>query len=383
LPELRKDPITGAQYVACTSWGDYYGQPYEVNGENVGDIDYWQGLTIYGLYTQAKYNNDWATMAKSWPTIRAMLSYWEATHSWAMMSPGAREAGELYHGDMVTAGYAGLIGFHKLAQRLGSPYERDLSAYLLAKAALPMISKLGFGPYMRAYGMNACHNPMATGFGERWGASMQNPNLDTRGMEPNDPWWVTGCIGPQSAQAETMDLYIKHCYRDAYEFERTLQKLCNDAGFLKHDDVRVMPHIMMRLFLGGEFAANAIAMLRDYQTTYLLRDAHVVAEAVSSASPVRLEDWYPAIVESATWDAAAGATIVVDASDAGIVRCVIRSELASPKIDLDGRPVEAKLLDTWRKWRRIEIALPKGRHTLTIAPSTASTTPTAPETTTH
>ena len=62
-----------------------------------------------------------------------MVSYWEALHSWALMGPGARESGEMYHGDMPTAGYAGLVGFYKLSRRLGTPYQRDLGAYLLAK----------------------------------------------------------------------------------------------------------------------------------------------------------------------------------------------------------------------------------------------------------
>ena len=361
----RRDPITGASYVAGTIWG---APEYDINGEGAGDIDYWQGLTLYGLYSHAKYAGMWDTMAKYWPTIRSMYSYWEALHSWALMSPGAREAGELYHGDMPTGGYAGLVGFYFLSEHLGTPYQHDLAAYLLAKAAVPMAAKWGF----RDWAAQLDHQELrgggrCSGFGERFVASFPSVSANCRNFEPADPWWRTGCIGPQSAQPETMDLYLKGCPRDIADWETDFIRVCPTEQFKTHDDVRTMPHVMLRTYLDGTFRPAAFDLFATPRDAYQLRDAHVLATLVAWNCPVRLVDWAPAYIQHAAWDKQTGATIRLEAPAGGAkIKMTVHDRLETPHFTLDGNAVTATAGKKWEEWTLFTVAIPAGSHELKV-----------------
>ena len=363
----RRDPITGAQYVACTfAWS----RADQVNSDGTADIDYWQGLVLYGLYTHAKYGADWATMHANWPVIRSMLSYWEALHSWALMGPGARESGASYHGDMATAGYAGLVGFYRLAQQLGTPYQRDLAAYLLAKIAVPIAAKFGFKPYAQhklrhqeAQGSTG----ECTGFGERWVASFPTVRNDIRDNKTGDPWWQTGCIGPQSVQFETHDLLMRRCWNDTCQFEETFMKNCPDEGLRTREPTRVIPHVFLRTWLGTDLRTSALGLLKNYHKTYRLRDTHVIAAILAWDCPVHLVDWAPAYVQAATWDDESGtAEIRVDAGDDGAqVRLAVK--MAAYRVDLDGNPAEAPKLDESGDFTLVAVDVPAGVHVVTLS----------------
>ncbi len=297
---LRIDPLSGAKYLACTAWP---APKYKVNGDNVADIDYWQGLAIYGLYSQAKYAGRWNYLKKYWNRIRGLMSYWEAANSWAMGSPGARESGEMYHADMATAGYAGLVGFYYLSKRLGTDHQRDLAAYLLAKAAVPMVVKFTFNSWLKKIG-HRDNRPSAlcSGFGECWVASMNECNNKYARFEPGDPWWRTGCIGPLGAQAETMDLLVSNDFKGMLKWEQIFQRMCPDSGFIKQETMRVMPHIMLRTWLSPQMYEDAGSLLKKYHDEYLLRDVNVASGYLGWKCPVRVQDWYPAVPLSGSWN---------------------------------------------------------------------------------
>lgn len=370
---LRRDPITGAVYLACTF---VWGGPDVVNGDGFADIDYWQGLSIYGIYTQAKHGADWELVARHWPLVRSLASYWEALSSWALMGPGAREAGEMYHGDMATAGYAGLVGFHKLAGRLGTPYQRDLAAYLLAKNAVPMAAKFGFHTYAERLPHQELPASIrrCSGFGETWVASFPFLDPKLKGYEPGDPWWLTGCIGPQSAQPESLDLLVKRCPVDVLKFEDAFIRACPNKVFATHDDIRVMPHVMLRSYLNDAMSRSAEDLLKGYRDTYLLRDAHALAILLARDCPVRLIEWSPAYVRSAVWDDKRGAAITIDVPPSGS-RLEVALRPGVRRTLLDGKPVPATPLRTWASWTLFQIEAPSGRHELTIQKEPAASVP--------
>ncbi len=365
---LRRDPITGATYVACTCWG---GMDYDINGEGFGDIDYWQGLTMYGLYTHAKYNGMWETMRENWPVIRSLISYWEALNSWAVFGPGAREAGELYHGDMATGTYAGLVGYYKLAQQLGTPYEKALSAYLISKNAVAMASKFGFDQWAvqlhhQELGRNGPSlRPVCSGYGERYVASFPFTDPASHGFESTDPWWRTGCIGPQSGQPESQDIFVRRCYDDLLRWEKNFVEVCPNDAFITHDDVRVLPHAMTRTYLDDKLRASAADLLKKYQNVYLLRDVHVAAGLLAWDCPVRLLDWAPAYVAAARWDAKTQqATISLQANSPTTLRIAVRWPKATVRVN--GLAVETKQVDTWNQWRELEFTVPASNENSTI-----------------
>jgi len=364
---LRRDPVSGATYLACTFVWD---RPDEADWEGFADIDYWQGLVLYGLYTQAKYGADWEQMRDHWPLIRGLASYWEATNSWALMGPGARESGELFHGDMPTAGYAGLVGFHRLAQRLGTPYQRDLAAYLLARNAVPMGCKLGFLDYaLQAPHQEASWSRLpSTGFGERWLASFPGVDPSVRDYGPKDPWWRTGCIGPQSVQPEVLDLYLRRCPDELLTFERTFMGACPDGAFKTHDEVRVPPHIMARLQLPGDMPRLGEELATAWRRSYLLRDAHIAAALAARDVPLRLIDWTPAYIEQATWEPATRSAGVelTSPEDFGLILAV---QGARPSVTIDGVASAVQAGGRRARWRAYTIGMPRGRHVVRVGVS--------------
>jgi hypothetical protein len=360
----RRDPITGARCVGCTyTWG----AQSAANSEGAVDVDYWQGLTIYGLYTHAKYTRDWDTMRTYWPRIRAMLSYWEALHSWALMGPGAREAGEIYGGDMATAGYAGLVGFYRLAARVGSPYQRDLGAYLLAKNAVPRLAAFSFMdwcPQMQHQELR--WGKICAGFGELWVASLKSLSTDVKDMSAKDPWWASGIIGPQSAQFEYLDLIASAARRDAIRWEEAFRTMCPNKGMQGQNAGNVIPHMIFRTYLSEDLCRDAFDFLKGWQGTYMLRDVHAIAAMLAWDCPVRLIDWSPAYVESARWDdAAKTADIRVDAGKTeAIIQLAVNRP--SPRVSMDGSPVPVKMAGEWNSWKEIRVTVPAGRHTVAV-----------------
>ncbi len=362
---LRRDPVTGASYLACSF---VWGSPVPPNDDGHADVDYWQGLVLYGLYTQAKYAGDWGLMRAHWPLIRSLASYWEATSSWALMGPGAREAGEIYGGDMATAGYAGLVGFHRLCERLGTPYQRDLAEYLLAKNAVPMAAKLSFLDHALAMMHQEARRAQmpSTGFGERWVASFPGVRPELRDHGSGDIWWRTGCLGPQSVQSEVMDLYTQRCPEDLRRFEAAFVGRCPNEVLATHDETRVPPHIAARAWMGGEMLASARDLMERWRRWYLLRDAHVAAMMAAWDVPVRLVDWAPAYVEQARWDARRReARITIDVSERGCTfRWAASAEVAA--VTVDGRDAAFMVAQQREEWALCSLDLPGGRHQVRI-----------------
>ncbi len=366
---LRRDPITGATYVACTFVIN--APPFVPNGEGSADIDYWQGITMYGLYTNAKYTANWETMRRNWPVIRSMLSYWEALNSWQLMGPGAREAGEMFHADMPTAGYAGLVGFYEMAKRLGTPYQRDLSAYLLARNAIPMVAKFNFRKYAEQSGMNhqevAWSPGMCTGFGENFVASFSNIDPTKTNYESSDPWWQTGSIGPQSSQPEVFDLLFKRCPKDMLAFEKRFIELCPNDAFIRSDDIRFMPHVMLRTWLNGDMLDSAVDLLKKKaQQAYMLRDAHVLAFILAADCPVRLIDWSPALPLSGVWDAStktARMAFSVQGENAE-VKWASKAKLVS--VMESGKPVKTRVISMLDGWTVYLTTIKAGKHELVV-----------------
>ncbi len=362
----RKDPITGAEYLACTfTW---MGENDGVNGEGYADIDYWQGITLYGLYTQAKYSDDWETIRKYWPTIRSMLSFWESQHSWAMMSPGAREAGEIEGGDMPAAGYAGLVAFYQMARYAGTDYQRDLAAYLLALNAVPRTVMFGFVDWAKKLQHQELRwGDYTSGYGERWVTSVKNLSNDVHDMSAKDPWWATGPIGPQGSPPELLDLFIERDPKRAAAWENSFRENCPDDGFIaKQRPDNVMSHIMFRMYLSDILGDNAWELMKQYpHKTHMLRHVHVLAGLLAWECPVRLLDWTPAQITAGKWDSQNKQAIIsLTSKTPAQVRLAV--QFASPVVLLDDQPIATNSVDTWEPWRVVEFSVPAGEHTIVV-----------------
>ncbi len=355
---LRRDPLTGERHVACTAWGN---SDYTVNGENSADTDYWQGITLYGIFVHAKYNAMWDTLAKYWPTIRSLVSYWEGLHSWALMSPGAREAGEIYGGDMTAAGYEGMVGFYGLAKRLGTPYQRDLAAYLLALNAVPRVAMFGFMDWAHKIQHPELYGTFSAGFGERWVTSIKSLSNDVGDMSAKDPWWGTGPIGPQGSAPELLDLFVKRAPKDAADWEGAFMKQCPDSGFINQRPDNTLSHVMFRMYLSDSLYRQALAFMKNsLHKQHMFRHTHVLAGLLAWDVPVRLLDWAPAYVADARWDEnTRTARMKFEMADApATIRLAVKNKSAA--ILMDGQPVKVTQVGQWQEWHDMAFTIPPG-----------------------
>ncbi len=362
---FRHDPVTGASYLACSS--AWFNPPQPNDG--TFDIDYWQGTALYGLYMQAKYGAEWDTLRKYWPTVRSIFTYWEALHSWIFMSPGAHESGEMYHGDNAAASWWGIYAAAQLAHHLGTDYQRDMTAYLLAKQSVPLAAKWGFRDWAVKFPhQESPWGQICSGFGERWVCSLNSITAAVKDYSAKDPWWLSGCIGPQSAVPEMIDILMKRCPKDMLKWEHTFLRVCPDAGFKTHDNIRVMPHIMLRTYLSDAMRENAVAFLKDWQSTYMLRDVHVIAALLAWDCPVRLIDWAPAYISSGQWDEKAKiATLGIDAGKtAARIRLAVKANGA--EVLLNGQKVSASIMNRWKDWIVVAVDIPSGVHHVNVRP---------------
>jgi hypothetical protein len=323
---------------------------------------------LYGIYTQAKYNAAWDLIRENWPVVRSLLSYFEFYNSWTFMDPGAMESGSYYHADMPMAGYAGLVGYYYLAKQLGTPFQKDLGAYLLARSAVPMACKLGFRSYMEQSCIRHCElvdGALPSGFGEQFIASLHRPVAGKDDFASYDPWWETGCLGPCSGQPEALDLYLERCPGDLKNFETLFLKLCPNKIFAKNNDVRIIPHVMVRTRLSDEIRQSGVELVKlQNRDKYLPRDVQAFTEILSAKCPIQLFDWTPGYIVKAVWDEkTTTAEIVVAGGEKG---CTLEfaSKILPIRVTLDGEAVEIPVAE---KSESIKVAVLAGTHKVQIS----------------
>ncbi len=219
----------------------------------------------------------------------------------------------------------------------------------------------GFAPWVRQFPHQETGR-ICGGFGERWAAAIKNVSNGVKDMSSRDPWWASGCIGPQGSQPELLDLFVTRCRQDAIAWEQEFIGMCPNDGFARHDPGSVMPHVMFRTYLSQELRDDARVLLKDHYQTYLLRDVHTVAGLLAWDVPVRLLDWAPAYVSQGRWDAQSRtATISLSTVQPAMIRLAVRAPAATIKADVS---ILARQTAEWDDWRVLEFELSPGDHVL-------------------
>ncbi len=363
----RKDPLSGEQHMVC--FNDAV-EPYAVNGENAWDNTYWAGLTLYGIYTQTKYAAMWDTVGKHWPVVRSLLSYWESMHSWGMMAAGARESGLYYGADMCAAGYAGMVGFRYMAERLGTPYQRDLATYLISMHAVPRVAVFSFIDWTK----KISHQEPGTivgGYGELYVSSQRIAlSNDVTDMSYNDPWWCSGLLGPCGPMPELMDLFVKRDPQRCIQWEKLFIAQCPDKGFRKIRQDVMMEHPMFRTYLGDEeLRRSARDLVYQGASEYMMRHIHTVAIMLNWDVPVRLLDWAPGYISSGKWDAQSRSAQIGIEAENQPAKLTVAVHSPGAKVTLDGQDIPAPAVDRWEDWTVVAIDIPTGTHRVALKPT--------------
>ena len=98
------------------------------------DIDWYSGMNLTGLWAGVHFGalpDAW--VRRRWKLVRDIAAYFEIFQDWATMVPWTDMRGELLNIDCARHGAQGMIGFARLAERFGTPRQRDLARYIASR----------------------------------------------------------------------------------------------------------------------------------------------------------------------------------------------------------------------------------------------------------
>ncbi|MBC8443112.1 hypothetical protein H8D79_00145, partial [PVC group bacterium] len=94
------------------------------------DLEWGNGLGLYGIYQMAQLSGDWEVVKRNWQLVKGIYGLFEMLQDWACMSVSGSEHGRRWTD---TASYGGYIGFRELARHVGDTEARHDGVYLHAK----------------------------------------------------------------------------------------------------------------------------------------------------------------------------------------------------------------------------------------------------------
>lgn len=312
----RCEPFSGLPYL---TWG----WTVVRNGnEMYGDITNFSGFKLYHLYLHAKYTGDWKFLLDNYQYLRRIFENCPRRADWAAMGQSCMEDYFLHTIDMGPDSWCAPVAMAKIADAAGDLRLADLSLYLAAKQAVPLVAAF----HKRK--LDSRHN---TRWGKQPGEQM-----------PEVGWNGNGYVGGNWTRAmfdynfilgilyapEVLALYRDFCRDAAVDFEYGLLEKYypqwRNPRFLKHGKNAPDPaarHLLLRAAL-DDTTENLAAIKRDVTLegsgeplgTYLslggLAWMHCVANAVliGRDAPHTPVSWGKAGLDKAEFDPATGVT---------------------------------------------------------------------------
>lgn len=305
------------------------------------DQDWGNGLSLYGLYTWAKYTGNWDQVAQGWKAVEKMFSWFAASDDWEWMRASNGEHGHgTGAGDCANACYAGVLAYAKLAKHTGRTEDYHYGLYAAARAAVPLLNRFTYNTFADEQGLKE-DNSLVIGFHEGNGFLVGELN--------SYPWNVTSNISGNGIQPENFDLYVKYAADQLREYESVFARAYPkwaDASYVyprptqyrNNSGYITLPHMYLRARLRTDTQDTLTDYLQSAQpNSYLWWLAPpVVAEIINMRTDIYIADW--------------GRCAFLDA------RLTRREKRTVVQIKLDNKNAP----DT------VEINLPRRQHQLTI-----------------
>jgi hypothetical protein len=260
------------------------------------DQDWGNGLSLYGLNTCIKYTGDWELVARNWPAVERMWSWFAVTDDWEWMRASNGQHGHgTGAGDCMSATYAGALAYSKLARNTGRIEEADHGLYSASRAALLALNRFSYNDFAEQNRFKEDQS-IVLGFHEGRGFLVGELN--------RYPWNATSNISGNGVQPENFDLYLKYApdalRRYAQVFERAYPnwfdgsyKYPRPTLYRDHSGYITLPHIYLRARLesvGFEALAGLVEKARANTHLWWLAPV-VIAEVLNSRNPVVVTDW--------------------------------------------------------------------------------------------
>jgi hypothetical protein len=282
------EPLSGLK-----AWWTYYIEgPYF----DRYDQDWGNGLTLYGLYTWAKYTGNWDLIAQHWSAIEQMFSWFIVTDDWEWMrcSNGLHGHGT-GAGDCASVSYVAPLAYTRLAKNVGRTEDYHYGLYLSSRAAVFLLNRFAYNEFGEENGLKEA-NSMVLGFHE--GAGFLVGELDSY------PWNVTSNISGNGVQPDNFDLYLKYApdllrkyeqvFASAYpnwmdgKYIYPVQTLYrNNSGYI------TLPHIYLRARLHTDTQDTLIEFIQKAQSNKYLwwLSPPVISEVMNLNNDIYVADW--------------------------------------------------------------------------------------------
>ena len=285
----QTERFTGQEY-----WGTYYLEgPYY----RPYDIDWGNGLSLYGLSTYIKYTGKWDMVAENWDAVERIFRWFTVSDDWEWMRASNSAHGHgTGAGDCQNAVYAAAVGYTRLAKGAQRTDDYYYGLYTMARTALPTLNRFVYNDFAAANGFIGDQS-LVLGFLEGKGFV---------GGELTDyPWAATSNISGNGVQPENFDLYMTYA-QDAvrnYEqiFEKSFPQWLNgmyeyqgETMYRGNSGYITLPHIYMRARLGGDSFATLTDYIEQARTNenFWWQSPPVLAEIVTKKSDdVMVMDW--------------------------------------------------------------------------------------------
>lgn len=260
------------------------------------DMDWGNGLALYGLYTAVKYTGEWEWVAKKWSTVERMFSWFAVSDDWEWM----RAANGIHGhgtgaGDCTNAAYVGALSYAKLAREVGRTEDYHYGLYAAARCALPALTRFVYNDFADSQRLKPPHS-LVVGFHEGEGFLAG---------ELNDyPWNVTSNISGNGIQPELFDLYRAYAEAPIVAYERIFDAAYpswSDGSYVypyrtlyrDHSGYITLPHIYLRARFaldGPDQLLERLTMARANRHYWWLAPP-VLAEVLQPRSSAYVAQW--------------------------------------------------------------------------------------------
>jgi hypothetical protein len=242
---VRVEPFSKTPYL----WTYFLEGPYY----EMYDIDWGNGLPIYGFQKYAQYSGDWPSVEENWDRIKAANRYFEVGDSWMWMSVSNADLGHgTGAGDCLCASYVSALAMSKMAKRLGDESTYQSATYRAAKTAVPMLTRFWMNDYAHENKMIS-RDEYVIGYLEDDGVLSVSKN--------DDPWYMTSVLSGDGVEPEVFDLYMKYGKDALQKYEDKFDVFYpnwddGDYKYYRHftypdnSGYSTLPHIYSRFRLG-------------------------------------------------------------------------------------------------------------------------------------
>lgn len=112
------------------------------------DLEWGNGLGLYGLYQMARLSGAWDVVRKNWSVVKGAYGLFEMLQDWACMSVSGSEHGRRWTD---TSSYGGYVAFREMAKAIGDSEAWEEAVYLHAKHAAMRLALFNNGTFIHRY----------------------------------------------------------------------------------------------------------------------------------------------------------------------------------------------------------------------------------------